>query len=95
MGKQVAIGTLVIAVLISAVTWPIYEGGFWDYGGLGAMDEIEDLENMRGQPADTLVYYEKGNVKSEWRDECLTFSDSSGLEVWHELDEGADYPNGV
>ena len=90
MGKQVAIGTLVIAVLISAVTWPIYEGGFWDYGGLGAMDEIEDLENMRGQPADTLVYYEKGNVKSEWRDECLTFSDSSGLEVWHELDEGAD-----
>ena len=47
MGKQVAVGTLIIAVLISAVTWPIYEGGFWDYGGLGAMDEIEELEGMR------------------------------------------------
>ena len=54
MGKQVAIGSIILAVLISAVTWPIYEGGFWDYGGLGAMDDVEELEAMRGQHADTL-----------------------------------------
>jgi len=90
MGKQVAVGSLIIAVLISAVTWPIYEGGFWDYGGLGAMDEIEELETMRGQPSDTLVYYEKGDDWGDWEDECLTFSESSDLGVWQTLDEDYD-----
>jgi len=90
MGKQVAVGTLIIAVLISAVTWPIYEGGFWDYGGLGAMDEIEELEGMRGQPSDTLVYSEKGDDWEDWEDECLTFSESSDLGVWQTLDEDYD-----
>ena len=90
MGKQVVVGTLIIAVLISAVTWPIYEGGFWDYGGLGAMDEIEELEGMRGQPSDTLVYSEKGDDWEDWEDECLTFSESSDLGVWQTLDEDYD-----
>ena len=91
MGKQVAIGSIILAVLISAVTWPIYEGGFWDYGGLGAMDDVEELETMRGQPADTLVYYGKGDDWDNWGDECLTFSDSSELGVWSSLDEGEDH----
>ena len=90
MGKQVAVGSLILAVLISAVTWPIYEGGFWDYGGLGAMDDIEQLETMRGQPSDTLVYYEKGDDWQDWEDECLTFSESSDLGVWDTLDEDYD-----
>ena len=90
MGKQVAVGPLILAVLISAVTWPIYEGGFWDYGGLGAMDDIEELETMRGQPSDTLVYYEKGDDWQDWEDECLTFSESSDLGVWDTLDEDYD-----
>jgi len=91
MGKQVAIGSIILAVLISAVTWPIYEGGFWDYGGLGAMDDVEELETMRGQPADTLVYYGKGDDWDNWGDECLTFSDSSELGVWSSLDEDEDH----
>tara|TARA_B000000565_G_scaffold192604_1_gene147103 strand:+ start:1107 stop:3599 length:2493 start_codon:yes stop_codon:yes gene_type:complete len=90
MGKQVAVGSLILAVLISAVTWPIYEGGFWDYGGLGAMDDIEELETMRGQPSDTLVYYGKGDDWEDWEDECLTFSESSDLGVWDTLDESYD-----
>ena len=90
MGKQVAVGSLILAVLISAVTWPIYEGGFWDYGGLGAMDDIEELETMRGQPSDTLVYYGKGDDWQDWEDECLTFSESSDLGVWETLDEEYD-----
>ncbi|MEC9120463.1 MAG: (Fe-S)-binding protein [Candidatus Thermoplasmatota archaeon] len=90
MGKQVAVGSLILAVLISAVTWPIYEGGFWDYGGLGAMDDIEELETMRGQPMDTLVYYGKGDDWQDWEDECLTFSESSDLGVWDTLDEDYD-----
>ena len=90
MGKQVAVGSLILAVLISAVTWPIYDGGFWDYGGLGAMDDIEELETMRGQPSDTLVYYGKGDDWQDWEDECLTFSESSDLGVWDTLDEDYD-----
>ena len=90
IGKQVAVGSLILAVLISAVTWPIYEGGFWDYGGLGAMDDIEELETMRGQPSDTLVYYGKGDDWQDWEDECLTFSESSDLGVWDTLDEDYD-----
>ena len=90
IGKQIAIGSIILAVLISAVTWPIYEGGFWNYGGLGAMPEMEELEVMRGQPSDTLVYYEKGDDWNDWEDRCLTFSDSSELNVWHELDESDD-----
>ena len=82
LGKQVTIGTIIITVLISTVTWPIYEGGFWDYGGLGAMDDISQLDEMREQPQDTLVYYGQGNVWDTWEDECLSQEESFGLGVW-------------
>ena len=82
IGRQIAIGSLAAAVIISAVTWPIYDSGFWDYGGLGAMDELEDLDAMRGQPSDTLVHTGKGNVWSEWEDECLPYEETAGLALW-------------
>tara|TARA_B100001250_G_scaffold218704_2_gene187679 strand:+ start:2826 stop:5615 length:2790 start_codon:yes stop_codon:yes gene_type:complete len=85
IGRQVAIGSLIAAILISVVTWPIYEGGFWDYGGLGAMDDVEDLDGMRGQPSDTLVHQEQGNVWDEWGSECLLYEDSSYLAAWSGL----------
>ena len=90
IGKQIAIGSLILAIFVSVATWPIYEGGFWDYGGLGAMPEMEELESNRGQPSDTLVYYEKGDDWSDWEDRCLTFSESSDLDVWHELEDSED-----
>jgi Fe-S oxidoreductase len=85
LGKQVTIGTIIITVLISTVTWPIYEGGFWDYGGLGAMDDISQLDEMREQPQDTLVHYGKGNVWNTWEDECLSHEESFGLGVWESI----------
>ena len=54
-----AVGSLIAAVLISVVTWPIYENGFWDYGGLGAMDDLEDLDALRAQPSDLLYMLKK------------------------------------
>ena len=86
IGRQIAIGSLVAAVIISAVTWPIYDSGFWDYGGLGAMDEIEDLDSMRAQPSDTLVHQGKGNVWADWEDDCLPYSETHGLAVWDNFD---------
>jgi len=82
MGRQVAIGSLVATVLISVVAWPVYDGGFWDYGGLGAMDEIEDLDELRVQPSDTLVHEGKGNVWDEWEQECLPYEETTGLPLW-------------
>ncbi len=55
LGKRLSLGSLLIAVVICASTWPIYEGGFWDYGGLGAMEDIDELEKMRGQPSDVVL----------------------------------------
>ena len=71
IGRQVAVGSLIAAVLISVVTWPVYENGFWDYGGLGAMDDVEDLDSLRAQPSDTLVHVDEGNVWADWEDECV------------------------
>ena len=62
IGRQIAVGSAVAAFLICVVTWPIYEDGFWDYGGLGAMDEISELDKLRTQPSDTLLHVEEGNV---------------------------------
>ena len=56
MGKQISIGALVVAVMISAWSWPIYNNGFWDANGLGAMEDIEELEKMRSQPSDTHLH---------------------------------------
>tara|TARA_Y100000590_G_scaffold209674_1_gene237562 strand:- start:905 stop:3694 length:2790 start_codon:yes stop_codon:yes gene_type:complete len=86
LGRQVAIGSLVATVLISVVTWPVYDGGFWDYGGLGAMDEIEDLDALRVQPSDTLVHEGEGNVWAEWEDDCLPYSETQSLAVWDGFD---------
>tara|TARA_B100001175_G_scaffold304057_1_gene299675 strand:- start:863 stop:3646 length:2784 start_codon:yes stop_codon:yes gene_type:complete len=85
IGRQVAVGSLIAAVLISVVTWPVYENGFWDYGGLGAMDDIEDLDALRAQPSDTLVHVEEGNVWAEWEDECLSFEESGSISAWDGL----------
>ena len=86
IGRQIAIGTIVATVIISVVTWPIYDSGFWDYGGLGAMDELEDLDGLRAQPSDTLVHQDKGNVWAEWEDDCLPYSETQGLAVWDGFD---------
>ena len=86
LGRQIAIGSLVATVLISVVTWPVYDGGFWDYGGLGAMDEIEDLDALRVQPSDTLVHEGEGNVWAEWGDDCLPYSETQSLAVWDGFD---------
>jgi Fe-S oxidoreductase len=86
IGRQIAIGSIVAAVIISVVTWPIYDGGFWDYGGLGAMDEVEDLDGLRAQPSDTLVHQDKGNVWAEWEDDCLPYSETQNLAVWDDFD---------
>ena len=85
IGRQVAVGSLIAAVLISVITWPVYENGFWDYGGLGAMDDIEDLDALRAQPSDTLVHVEKGNVWAEWEDDCIPYEESSSLAAWSGL----------
>ena len=90
IGRQVAVGSLIAAVLISVVTWPVYENGFWDYGGLGAMDDMEDLDALRAQPSDTLVHVEEGNVWEQWEDECIPYEESQGLAAWNGLAEGED-----
>ena len=89
MGRQIAIGSLVATLLISVVTWPVYDDGFWDYGGLGAMDEVEDLDALRMQPSDTLVHEGKGNVWTDWGDDCLPYSETQTLAVW----DGFDFEN--
>jgi len=99
LGKQVAVGSLLASILICSVTWPIYENGFWDQRGLGTMGfweyqadaKIEELDGIRGQPADTLVLYEKGNVWEEWGDDCLAYEETMGLSLWDDLsDDHAD-----
>jgi len=90
LGKQVTIGTLIITILIASVTWPAYDGGFWNYGGLGAMDDVSQLDEMREQPEDTLVHYGKGNVWADWEDECLTHEETFDLTIWNSIEE-VDY----
>jgi len=99
LGKQVAVGSLIASVLICTVTWPIYENGFWDQRGLGTMgfweyqeeSKLEELDGMRGQPADTLVLYDKGIAWDEWGDECLSFEGTSQLVIWENMHEGDDH----
>ena len=95
MGRQVAIGSIIAAILVSVVTWPVYENGFWDYGGLGAMDDIEELEKLRGQPMDVLIEYDAGDRGDAWDrygKYCVAFDQSNHLEAWSELPDGDD-PN--
>ncbi|MEC7704120.1 MAG: (Fe-S)-binding protein [Candidatus Thermoplasmatota archaeon] len=82
LGKQVSMGTLIVTILLCTVTWPVYDNGFWDQGGLGAMDEISALEELRSQPADTLVAINEGHHWEDIHADCLTYEESMANEVW-------------
>ncbi len=82
LGKQVSLGTLIITVILCSVTWPVYENGFWDQGGLGAMDEISALEDLRGQPVDTLVNVNEGHHWEDIQSDCLTYDESVSNNAW-------------
>ena len=82
LGKQVSLGTLLITVILCSVTWPVYENGFWDQGGLGAMDEISALEDLRGQPVDTLVNVNEGHHWEDIQSDCLTYEESVSNDAW-------------
>ena len=98
LGKQVAVGSLIATVLICTVTWPVYENGFWDQRGLGTMgfweyqadDKMEELDGIRGQPADTLVLFEHGNVWADWEDECLTYESTGELPAWESVQQESE-----
>ena len=82
LGKQVSMGTLIVTVLLCTMTWPVYDNGFWDQGGLGAMDEVSALEELRGQPVDTLVDINEGHHWESIEADCLTYEQSLANEVW-------------
>ena len=91
LGKQVSFGALIVTVLLCTVTWPVYDNGFWNQGGLGAMDEVETLEDLRGQPVDTLVDINEGHNWAVIEDDCLTYEESIANEVWQDSKfEGED-----
>ena len=77
-------GTLIVTVLLCTVTWPVYDDGFWDQGGLGAMDEVSALEELRGQPVDTLVDINEGHHWETIEADCLTYEQSIANEVWND-----------
>ena len=99
LGRQIAVGSLVASVLLCAITWPVYENGFWNQRGLGTMGfweyqneaKLVELDGIRGQPSDTLIHVEKGNVWDEWGDECLPFESTGHLAVWEDIHEGDSY----
>ena len=82
LGKQVAFGTLAVTILLASVTWPVYDDGFWDQGGLGAMEEVSALEELRGQPVDMLVNIEEGHHWEEMENGCLSYEQSLANDVW-------------
>jgi len=82
LGKQVAFGTLVVTILLASITWPVYDDGFWDQGGLGAMEEVSALEELRGQPVDMLVNIEEGHHWEEMEMGCLSYEQSLANDVW-------------
>ena len=91
LGKQVSLGALIVTILLCTVTWPVYDNGFWNQGGLGAMDDIETLEELRGQPVDTLVDINEGHDWAVIEDDCLTYEQSIANEVWQDSKfEGED-----
>ena len=92
-GRKVAFGALIIAVLLSVVSWPIYNGGFWDMGGLGAMDDVDELGTLRNQPQDTLLAIDEGNDWDSMEANCLTYGASSGSMLWQDssfTEDGVD-----
>ena len=99
LGRQVAVGSVVATVLLCTVTWPVYENGFWNQRGLGTMGfweyqydaKLEELDGIRGQPADTLIHVDKGPVWEDWEDECLAYEQTSSLSVWETMEEGTTH----
>tara|TARA_Y100001934_G_C12378079_1_gene790461 strand:+ start:2422 stop:5241 length:2820 start_codon:yes stop_codon:yes gene_type:complete len=96
LGRQIAVGSLVTTVLLCTITWPVYENGFWNQRGLGTMGfweyqydaKLEELDGIRGQPSDTLIHVEKGNVWDDWGDNCLPYEETSHLSAWENIHEG-------
>ena len=82
--RNVAFGSFLIALLLCSVTWPVYDNGFWDMGGFGAMQEIEELETLRSQPADTLVAIEESHHHEQMMGLCLSYSESSKSKAWND-----------
>ena len=98
VGRNIALGSLIIAVLLSVVSWPVYDGGFWDIGGFGAMDDVDDLATLRNQPVDTLLMVDEGHEWSSMEENCLTYGASSGSVIWQnskfsgeDAEDRADY----
>ncbi len=84
--RNLAIGSILAATLLCAFTWPIYENGFWDLGGLGAMDEVEELDGLRGQPIDTVIHLGENHHWEHMEQHCLPYTDSSGADSWQHKD---------
>ena len=46
---------------------------------------------IRGQPSDTLVHVESGNVWDDWKGECLPYEATSNLDAQDSMHEGDEY----
>ena len=82
--RNVAFGSLLVAILLCSVTWPVYDNGFWDMGGFGAMQDVEELETLRSQPSDTLVDLRESEYADHMLGMCLTYSSSSDSKAWND-----------
>ena len=52
------------------------------------MDDIEELEKLRGQPMDVLIEYDQGERGDAWDrygEYCVGYDDSNHLGAWSEL----------
>ena len=61
--------------------------GFWEYQYDA---KIEELDGIRGQPADTLIHVEKGRSWDEYGDDCLYYEETQTLAVWNSMEEGTE-----
>ena len=82
LGKQITVGAAVIAVVFSVMTWPIYDNGFWDAGGLGAMEDEDELYKMRSQPLDTEVHAANEFTEGKYDDLIVPASDWMGWSIF-------------
>ena len=80
--RNVAFGSLLVAILLCSVSWPVYDNGFWDMGGFGAMQDVEELETLRSQPSDTLVDLRESEHADHMLAMCLSYSSSSNSKAW-------------
>ena len=82
--RNVAFGSLLVAILLCTVTWPVYDNGFWDMGGFGAMQDVEELETLRSQPSDTLIDLRESEHAEHMLAMCLAYSSSSDSTAWED-----------